>query len=86
MNLELHIDELVLHGFDPRDRHAIGDAVQQELHRLVAERGIAPVDAPIEIPHLDAGTIDLGPTTRGQGAGPSIARAVHTTLSSNAGR
>ena len=29
MKIELVIDELVLHGFDPRQRHAIGDAVAQ---------------------------------------------------------
>ncbi len=30
-NIELHIEELVLHGFSPNDRHAIGEAVQREL-------------------------------------------------------
>ena len=34
MKIELVIDELVLHGFDPRQRHAIGDAVARELTRL----------------------------------------------------
>jgi hypothetical protein len=80
MNIDLHIEELVLHGFDPRDRHAIADAVQQELVRLVGERGLAAVHGPIEIPRLDGGTIQL-PGTRGSGAGASIAQAVHSTLS-----
>ena len=31
--VELHIEELVLHGFPPRDRARIGDAVQAELDR-----------------------------------------------------
>jgi hypothetical protein len=31
--VRLHIGELVLHGFDPRDRHAIADAVRAELAR-----------------------------------------------------
>ena len=40
-NVVLHIGELVLHGFDPADRHRIGDAVQNELARLLAERGLS---------------------------------------------
>ena len=34
--IRLRIDQLVLHGFDPRDRHAIGDAVRDELTRLLS--------------------------------------------------
>ena len=37
-NLNLHIEELVLHGFAPGDRYRIGEAVQQELTRLFAEQ------------------------------------------------
>jgi hypothetical protein len=35
--IHVHIDELVLHGFDARDRHAIRDAVQTELRQLLAQ-------------------------------------------------
>lgn len=76
MNIELHIDELVLHGFDPRDRHAIGDAVQQELARLLEIRGLTDAR---NVEHLDAGTINLT-TTRGASAGAPIAEALHSTL------
>lgn len=31
MRLELTIDDLVLVGFDPRDRHRIADAIEREL-------------------------------------------------------
>ena len=31
MRVELVVDELVLHGVDPRDRHRIGDAIEREL-------------------------------------------------------
>ncbi len=41
MNIELHIEELVLHGFDARDKDRIGSAVKDELARLLAERGAA---------------------------------------------
>ena len=39
-NIELHIEELVLHGFAPKDRYTIGEAVQRELSRLFAEQGV----------------------------------------------
>ena len=36
----LHVERLVLHGIDPRDRAAIGAAVRQELTRLLTEQGV----------------------------------------------
>ena len=34
MNIQLHIEELLLDGFDPRDRRRIADALERELARL----------------------------------------------------
>lgn len=79
MNVELFIDELVLHGFEPGDRWPIADAVQRELTRLLAERGIAHVPDSIDIARLDAGSISL-PSTRGEAAGAPIASALHDAL------
>jgi hypothetical protein len=39
-SVELHIEELVLHGFAPGDRYVIGDAVERELARLLSEEGV----------------------------------------------
>jgi hypothetical protein len=39
-SIELHIDELVLEGFAPGDRYVIGDAVQQELAHVLAQRSV----------------------------------------------
>jgi hypothetical protein len=39
-SVELHIEELVLHGFAPGDRYVIGDAVQRELAQMLGEQGI----------------------------------------------
>jgi hypothetical protein len=36
--VELHVDELVLDGFAPGDRHVIGDAVEWELRRLLTKQ------------------------------------------------
>jgi hypothetical protein len=39
-SVELHIEELVLHGFAPGDRYEIGDAVERELARLLGDQGV----------------------------------------------
>jgi len=43
ININLHIDELVLNGFSPFDRYVIGDAVQRELSRLLESEGLAAI-------------------------------------------
>jgi len=75
--IEVHIDELVLHGFEPHQRHAIGDAFHEELMRLLGERGIDTTRG-IDIAGLDAGSFVLPPG--GRAAGRGIARSVHAAL------
>jgi hypothetical protein len=71
-NVELHIEELVLHGFAPGDRYRIGDAVEQELQRLFAEQGAPPTLAQCGArDYLDGGTFE---TPRAAGAGEIGAR------------
>lgn len=71
--IHLHIDELVLEGFNPGDRHGIADAVQRELHLLLAERGV-PEAWHSSPERIVAQTVC---TNTGAGAGLQIARAVH---------
>lgn len=40
MKINLHVQDLVLYGFNPIDRYSIGDAFKAELFRLIAERGV----------------------------------------------
>jgi hypothetical protein len=80
MNIDLHIDELVLHGVDPHDRWAIGDAVQRELVRLLGERGLTTVRESVDVPRLDAGSIALPAQSRGAAIGSPIASALHAAL------
>jgi len=76
--IELHIEELVLHGFAPGDRHAIGDAVQHELTRLLAEQSLDPSElASDERAHVDAGDVHVAPQSRAQSVGAQVAQAVH---------
>lgn len=78
--IHLHIDELVLHGFDPADRHRIGDAVQRELHALLREGGL-PEALRKDLPRIDAGLIHSRPTARPAEFGGQIAQAVYQGFS-----
>jgi hypothetical protein len=40
--IQVHIEELVLHGFDPRSRWSVADALESQLRGLLAERGLPP--------------------------------------------
>jgi hypothetical protein len=77
-NIELHIEELVLHGFAPGDRHRIGDAVERELSRLFDERGV-PTNFMnnFESPRLDAGSFNFAPTSTAETIGAEVARALY---------
>ena len=57
VTVDLRIDELLLHGFDPSRRAAIEDAFRAELERLVtqrasAARSFAAADAPLQVADL----------------------------------
>lgn len=76
--IRVHINELVLHGFDPLDRYAIGDAVRNELSETLGESGWSDA-ASVSIPRLRAGTVDAKPR-RGEGIGTEVAHAVQGAL------
>ena len=74
--IEVHIDELVLHGFAPGDRWQIGDALERELHGLLAEKGLP--QAWLSNPErLDAGSIRAASLTKPASAGTEIAGAAY---------
>jgi hypothetical protein len=78
--IELHIEELLLHGFDPSDREAIGQAVQLELTRLLSEHGIpSALTREVSVPHLDAGALNLQ-TTRSETVGAQVAQSVYQSV------
>jgi len=77
-NIELHIEELVLHGFAPGDRHRIGDAVTRELQRLLTEQG-APqaLTGDVALPQIDAGMFSLAPNAKSETIGAQIAQSIY---------
>jgi len=80
-NIELNIEELVLHGFSPGDRHHIGEAVERELTRLLADRGVPQsLEHGGEIEHVDGGAFEVAPDSRAQVVGAQVAKAVYGGL------
>jgi len=80
-DVRLRIEELVLDGFAPGDRDRIGEAVERELGRLLAERGVpGAVAAGGEAPRVDAGSFELAPEAGPEAIGSRVAAAVYGGL------
>ncbi len=77
-NIELHIEELVLHGFTPSDRHSIAEAVEAELTRLFAEQGTPrSLSKGGEIERMDGGGFEMAHNSKPEVIGAQVARAVY---------
>jgi hypothetical protein len=80
-NIELHIEELVLHGFAPGDRHAISAAIQGELTRLFAEQGVHPsLQRSREVEKMDGGAFSMRAGAKAGTIGTQVAHAVYGGL------
>lgn len=80
-NIELHIEQLVLHGFPVGDRYRISATIQQELTRLFAEQGI-PVSLVQggTIDQLDGGSFDIAVGAKPEVVGIQIAQSIYGRL------
>jgi hypothetical protein len=77
--VEIIIDELVLHGFNPADRYAIGEALSAELERLVAgDPGANLLGHNVDT--LSAKPVNLAQNTRPEKTGAQVAQAVHGSI------
>jgi hypothetical protein len=74
----VEIDELVLHGFEPRDRSRIGDAVQAEMQALLADTAVTRVPARV-VDRLDSGEFRRD-GQNAQQIGQNTARSLHRSL------
>ncbi len=79
--VHIHIEELVLHGFDYGERRRIAAAVQEELARLVRNEG-APASPGITSPvdNLDAGAIHIPPGSTARATGARIGASIYQGL------
>jgi hypothetical protein len=81
-SINLHIEELVLHGFAPGDRHRISEAVQQELTRLLSEQPISPAfSKSSSMDQIDGGEFRIANPAKPAAIGDQIAGAIHGGIS-----
>jgi hypothetical protein len=81
--VELHIERLVLEGIPLGPGHAerVQAAVESELARLLADRGLAPgLAAGGARPSLSGGEMSPAPSSDPDGLGTGIAQAVFTGI------
>jgi len=82
-DIDLQIDELVLHGFPSTDRARIGDAIHAELVRLLSGLGdqAQSLAQRRRAAEVDAGSFAVGAQSTPQAIGGQIAqRIVATTV------
>ncbi len=82
-DVRVHVEHLVLEGIDPSDRYAVAEALQAELGRALAERGVAGwLSDGGGAARLDGGELILprhaAASAVGSGAGARIAHALGT--------
>jgi len=80
-SIELHIEELVLDGFSPGDRHRIAEALHRELTRLPAD---SPMHASLaksrETARLDDGSFHVAANSKSGAIGIQMAQPRHHGL------
>lgn len=78
MNIELQIEELVLHGFAQKDRGRIQRAIEQELTRLLTERGVpASLSQSREIQQLQGSSFNVRAGMGVEAIGSQVAQAIY---------
>lgn len=80
MGVELHIGELVLHGFAARDRHSIAKELETELARLIGEGSLPGAREHLSAERMHAGAFKVPAGAKPQAAGAQIAQAVYRSL------
>jgi hypothetical protein len=78
MNVELHIEQLILHHCAPRDRQRFGATLRREVERLISERGLSPsLPKGADIAWIVGGTLQVGHGATVESRGGEIARAAY---------
>lgn len=81
MNIELHIDELVLHGLPAHQRYVIAAALERELTTLLrAPHAASSFIAGGEHEQLEAGEFARAASAKPNALGAQVAQAVFAAL------
>jgi hypothetical protein len=77
-SVELHIDELVMHGFSANDRSAIGDAVERELAQLLDKQNVPiSLQSGNTVDEIQGATFNAAQNAKPSVIGRQIAQAVY---------
>jgi hypothetical protein len=74
--IEIHIEEIVLHGFSPHARARIGDSVEVALAEHLAGAGALAATSDVARDRVDAGAIAVPSGAAPSAIGGAIAAAV----------
>jgi len=80
-NIELQIEELVLHDLPYDQRHRVAAAIEQALTRLLAEHGL-PAGFQEGMPPLSAAPVGVNPRLSAESIGQQVAQSVYVQLTS----
>ena len=76
--IELNIEQLVLHGFNPGDRHHIRQALELELTHLLSTKGVPSFLAISgEYERIDGGQFNASRGAKAWSIGSQIAQSVY---------
>jgi hypothetical protein len=78
--VELHIEQLILHGFAPGDRYRIADALERELASLLGTGVPWSLTHSLDVERLDSGAFHTAPGAPGETIGGQVAQAVYRGL------
>lgn len=82
-NIELYIDQLVLHDFARADRHRIGEAIRQELLRQLGEHGIpGAIARQHDVSRLIARSVQVEQGGRPERIGAQVGQAIYGSVAS----
>lgn len=80
-DIEIYIDEIVLHGFSRNDSAGIKTAIEAELVRLIRERGIPSfLSSPDSFRRIEGGEFNMARGTNSAKVGNDIAGTVYSGL------
>ena len=80
-DIELNIEQLVLHGFDPADRIRIANAIQEELTALFTTQGVSNfLSQGSDLPILSGGTFQTPISATASSLGIEVAGSVFKSM------
>jgi hypothetical protein len=78
LSISIHIEDLILNGFNPTERYLISEVIQRELSRLLCERGSsASLEVDSRTDRIDGGSFPLILGATPKTIGNQVARAVY---------